>query len=164
MIKRLWEYKKIRFLCIGSFNSLVDLTILNTLVFVAHFPIWAANTISVSIGITISYFLNHFIVFKYHKSTDFRNFMKFFLVTGLSVVVLQTIIIYLTKPIYTNLLVHHVHVLNTATLRARASLNLAKVTAILVGMVWNFTLYSRLVFASKSTDVEEEARDITGIV
>lgn len=144
MLKKLWDYKKIRFLCIGSFNSIVDIAILNTLVFVGHLPVWVVNIFSVSVGITVSYFLNHFLVFRHQHRPNYRLFLRFFAVTGISIIVLQTIIIYLTRPLYSSLALN-LHGIN-ASLHAKISLNLAKITAILIGMVWNYLLYSKVVF------------------
>lgn len=145
MLYKIWEYKKIRFLCIGTFNSLCDLLILNALVFGLHFPIWVANTISVIITITLSYFLNHFIVFRrQHKPTS-KLFVKFFLLTGMSAVILQDIVIYIMRPAYLKL-IQHTSLFSTIHLENKISLNLAKITAILAGMTWNYLFYSRLVF------------------
>jgi putative flippase GtrA len=156
MLKKLWNYKKVRFLCVGCFNTLVDLTTLNTLVFAVHLPIWLSNTISVSFGITLSYFLNHIVVFRHHRGPNFKIFAKFFLATGASVVVLQTVIIYLTKPLYTKL-IQHSHTVGLLHLESKLSLNAAKLTAVLIGMVWNYVLYSRVVFKNKLQDHDEAA-------
>lgn len=115
---------------------------------------------SVSVGITLSYFLNHFIVFRHkHKPTK-KLFAKFFVVTGFSVILIQTTVIYLTRPIYA----HLIQSSSNATLlhdEKSITLNLAKLTAILVGMVWNYILYSKFVF--KNAPVDEEAKAITSI-
>ncbi|HUD10546.1 MAG TPA: GtrA family protein [Candidatus Saccharimonadales bacterium] len=161
MLKKLWNYKKIRYLCVGSFNSLADLTILNTLVFVGHFPVWLANVVSVSVGITLSYFLNHFIVFRHEHSPNPKLFAKFFIATGIGVILIQTIVIYFTRPLYTHL-IQHTHQLSLIKIESKVSLNLAKVTAILIGMVWNYMFYSRVVF--KKSPVDSEAKDIAKIV
>jgi putative flippase GtrA len=161
MLYRLWEHKKFRFLCIGSFNSLCDLTILNSLVFVLHAPVWVANTVSVSFGITLSYFLNHFLVFRHHDRPNFKLFAKFFFITGIGVIALQTLIIYLTRPSYKKLILH-THMSNLIHLEDKISLNLAKLTAILVGLVWNYLFYSKIVF--KSSIKKEDAEDSTVIV
>jgi putative flippase GtrA len=161
MLYKLWDYKKIRFLCVGSFNSLCDLAVLNSLVFGLHTPIWVANTFSVSFGITLSYFLNHFIVFRHEHGPNPKLFVKFFLITGSSVIVLQTVIIYLTRPVFRSL-IQHTHALSLIRIEDKISLNLAKVTAILIGMVWNYILYSQVVFKKQPDD--EEALETTSLV
>jgi putative flippase GtrA len=154
MLHKLWEYKKIRFLCVGSFNSLCDISTLNALVFLAHLPVWLANTISVSFGITLSYFLNHHLVFRHHNKPNIRLFLKFFAVTGIGVILLQTIVIYLTRPVFRRL-IHDSHSLSLIRVESSISLNLAKVTAILVGLFWNYFFYSRIVF-KKMPELESE--------
>lgn len=152
MIKKPWNHKKIRFVCAGCINTLIDLSILNTLVFALHFPVWLGNTVSVGVSVTVSYFLNHYIVFRHHEKPNLMNYLKFFLVTGLSVIILQNIVIALTRPWY-------MHFLNSAdishSLKVKLALNMAKITAVLVGMVWNFILYSRIVFVHKIESGEE---------
>jgi putative flippase GtrA len=162
MIKKLWDYKKIRFLCVGSFNALVDLTTLNTLVFVGHLPVWLANTISVTIGITISYFLNHFIVFRHGNKPNPKLFLKFFVITGIGVIVLQTAVIYLTRPMYTDLL-RSIHSISPS-IRPKFSLNMAKITAILVGMFYNYLFYSKIVFKKKTLTETKETQEFTKLV
>jgi putative flippase GtrA len=150
MLYKIWEYKKIRFLCIGTFNSLLDLSILNSLVFGLHFPIWVANSIAVSVSITFSYFLNHFIVFRYNHKPTAAQFVRFFLLTGISSVILQDVVIYVSRPIYTKL------IQSTAILsihmESKLSLNVAKITAILVGMSWNYLFYTHVVFKRLPSD------------
>ena len=161
MLNKLWNYKKVRYLCVGSFNSLADLAVLNTLVFVAHSPVWVANLVSVSVGISFSYFLNHLIVFRHQASLSSKMFAKFFVVTGVSVIFVQTAVIYLTRPLYRHL-VQSLHQASLIHIEAKLTLNMAKVTAILVGMVWNYTFYSRVIFRNKPID--PEAEEITSIV
>jgi hypothetical protein len=85
--------------------------------------------------------------------------LKFFLVTGLSVMVIQSVIIYF---LYTPLrheavdlgkhLAEHRHFLIAH--QKQLGLNLAKAFAVAGGLVWNYILYTRLVYKHKS---EEDA-------
>ena len=150
MLHRLFENKKIRFLCVGTFNTLLDLSILNFLVFVVHLPVWLSNIISVS----ISYFLNHMFVFRHHKSPNIKLFLKFFAITASGIIVIQTLVIYLTRPIYFKVL-NNVFSTFTLSLDNRLSLNMAKLTAVLIGMSWNYILYSKLVFKKTIEQVEK---------
>jgi putative flippase GtrA len=158
MIKKIWEYDKFRFICIGVFNTLFDLSILNTLVYVLHFPVWLANTISVSISISVSYFLNHYIVFRHDTKPNLRLYSKFFLITGICVIALQTIIIYLTKPEYLKFVNN---IISTRSYSSQIALNLAKLTAVLIGLGWNYFFYSKIVFKEK---VDIDARDSVSVV
>jgi len=163
MLKKFWDYKKFRFLCVGSFNSLVDITTLNTLVFAAHMPVWGANIISVSFGITVSYFLNHRLVFRHRHRPNYRQFLKFFLITGIGVIGVQTAIIYLTRPLF-NDLVRHVLVNGSLSIQAKITLNAAKVTAILVGMVWNYLFYSRVIFKKSPEPIGNDFENLVKLI
>ncbi len=154
MIKKIWAYDKFRFICVGTFNTLFDLSILNTLVFILHFPVWLANTISVSVSITVSYFLNHYIVFRHKSKPNLNLFSKFFLITGVCVIVLQTVIIYLTKPIYLHLINN---ILNSNSHSEQIALNLAKLTAVLIGLGWNYFFYSKIVFKNNNDKDNESS-------
>lgn len=145
MLNTIWENKKVRFLCVGVFNTTVDLSILNLLVFAFNFPVWLANTFSISIAVSISYFLNHHIVFRHHNKRSAKMFVKFFLITGIGIIVIQTVVIELTRAFYLHLVQRHVPSLNS-NVDTKLSLNMAKVTGVIVGMVWNYVLYSKLVF------------------
>src|SRR5881396_313203 len=94
MLKRLWEVKLTRFLAVGSFNTLFDLAILNTLVFIFKVPVLVANLISASTSMTVSYFLNHHIVFRSREEHSFKKFVHFFTVTGVGILGIQTLVIY----------------------------------------------------------------------
>lgn len=83
------------------------------------------------------------------------------MVTGISVIALQTLIIYLTRPTYRKL-IQHSHVVGFLRFEDKISLNLAKITAIIIGMVWNYLFYSRVVF--KNVPKNQEVEDITSIV
>ena len=157
MLKTLWGHKKVRFLCVGTTNAIVDLTILNVLVFKFDFPWWVANTIAISVAVTMSYFLNHRIVFRHHHNPNLRQYLKFFLITGTGLIVTQTILIYLTKGSYYNLLHNQVPSISSSV-DTKLALNMAKITAALVSMVWNYVLYSKVVF-KKATLPPEDIKD-----
>ncbi len=149
MMRRLLNVKFVRFVCVGVFNTTLDFLILNILAFIVRFPVLVANVISVCFGVIVSYYLNHHFVFKHHKSPSVRSFVKFFIVTGASIVVVQTAIIAITTPLYSELMDR----LTQTALNSRwidyqhqIAVNLAKATAVLAGMFWNFALYSKVVF------------------
>ena len=157
MLKKLWEHKKVRFVCAGTSNAVVDLSILNVLVFEFHFPVWLGNTIAVSFAITLSYFLNHRIVFRHHHNPTAKQYVKFFLVTGVGVIATQTFIIYLTRATYNHLLHTQIPTFSN-NIDSKLSLNLAKITAALIGIVWNYLFYSRIIFKKppESPEIEED--------
>jgi putative flippase GtrA len=145
MLKNLWEHKKVRFACAGTLNAVVDLTILNALVFKFNFPVWLGNAIAVSVAITMSYFLNHRVVFRHHHNPSAKQYLKFFLVTGVGIIITQTLIIYITRATYDSLLHSQIPTLSN-NIDDELSLNLAKVSAAMIGIVWNYLFYSRVIF------------------
>lgn len=155
LLRWLLAQRVFRFVCVGGFNTILDLVMLNILVLLVGLPVLVANTISVTIGITISFFLNRRFVFQQPRANATKKqFAYFFIVTGASVLLIQNIVIYIVEQIlgvrdigFHGLL----GVIGLDSISNRAiNLNVAKALAVLVGMVWNFTLYSRVVFTSKS--------------
>jgi len=151
MLRKLWEHKKVRFACAGTLNAIVDLSILNTLVFKFNFPVWLGNAIAVAVAITLSYFLNHRIVFRHKHNPSARQYLKFFLVTGVGIIITQTLIIYVTRATYDSLLHNHIPGLSNS-MDDELSLNMAKVSAAIIGIVWNYLFYSRVIF-KKSPEI-----------
>lgn len=150
MVKRLWNVKLVRFLCVGSFNTILDLIILNILVFLFYMPAVVANLFSATIGTTISYFLNHHLVFRSGEKHTVARFQQFFVITGLSILVVQTLVI--SGVLYVLHNDGHLvdSLLSVVGLKGFGvgfiNLNVAKVLAVLAGMVWNFFLYQKVVF------------------
>lgn len=138
----------------GVFNTALDFLILNFLAFIVHLPVLIANTISVCIGVVVSYYLNHYFVFKHHKPPSFKSFLKFFVVTGISVLIIQTIVIALTIPLYSSVITLMLQKISNNFLsvnQRQIAVNLAKITAVCVGMFWNFFFYSKTVFTPPET-------------
>jgi putative flippase GtrA len=152
MIKKLWAYKIFRFITIGVINTLTDISILNLLVFAFGAKVIYANLVSASISITLSYFWNHFIVFRHQNKATLKLFIKFFVITGLGILVIQTLVIYGVEH-----LVNINQIMNTTHLSHSLSkvlwVNGAKLFAVAISMVWNFFLYT---FAIFKVDKEEE--------
>ena len=160
LLVSIWQRKIIRFVCVGMLNTTIDASILNALVFIFGIKLLIANLMSASISIVISYFLNHAIVFQRHHKLSVKLFIKFVMITGLSIILVQSLVIYGFEHLFSIAGIHKLSGLS----KARAhfiQVNGAKATAVLVGMVWNFVLYHLVVFRSPNTD-----QDITeeGIV
>ncbi len=151
-ITRYWERRFVRFLCVGAGNTLLDFTMLNLLVEKVHLPALVANSCSVSIGITISYFLNHKVVFRHPYKYSLGGYLRFFAITGLSVLLIQDVIIYAVIHLL------HIDPATTVTLAGftiaakTLELNLAKASAIAVGLFWNYLLYKHVVFKRSPAD------------
>ena len=94
-VKNAWDLRIIRFIVIGSFNTLFDTSLLLIIVKISGLSPVIVNSVSVSIAITVSYFLNHRIVFRQKSSYSLKKYIRFFLITGLGVIIIQDTIIYL---------------------------------------------------------------------
>lgn len=150
LVKAVWDKKVIRFASIGVINTLIDITILNSLVYFFALTPLLANLISASISISLSYFLNHHLVFRSDKSHSIKSFAHFFLVTGLGILVLQSIVIFLliqllgTRGVGVNYALKSVGITQIST--KVINLNIAKICAVLVTMIWNFAFYHFVIF------------------
>ncbi len=147
----MWHKRVARFLIVGGFNTVLDFTMLNIMFVLLKFPLLVANTISVTIGISISYFLNHIVVFQEIKKPTLKGYAHFFLITGFSVLCIQNVIITLITHVYLAHSIRHVTIIGTLTLSTAIVINFAKAIAVIVGMVWNFLLYKHVVFRRKNT-------------
>jgi len=164
MFRKIWGHKIVRFIAVGGFNTLLDLTILNILVLIVGLPTVIGNLISASICISLSYFLYHRLVFRSKEPHTIKLFLHFFLVTGVGILVIQSLVITLMTHIlgHKNIGINHVlqlvhvHPLEVSFI----NLNIAKLCAVAFGMVWNYCLYHFVIF--KTHDLIEG--DIDGIV
>ena len=158
LLRKFWERKVIRFLVVGCFNTAFDIILLLTILKVFNWPPLVANSLSVSIAITVSYFLNHRIVFRQTGGYSLHKYVRFFLVTGLGVILIQDLVIYLvTDKLWVIDKTSTVMVFRHATSSRTIELLGAKLTAVLVGLTWNFLLYKYIVFRGhETTDSKEE--------
>lgn len=152
-MKRLLDSQKVRFLIAGCTNTGIDFVILNVLVLLAHLATLTANVFSVLVGITISYALNHFFVFRHPGRISIGTFAKFFLVTGFSSLVLQSIIIYGFEVFFDTRFGNSLLFLPSSGENAFLAINVAKAFAVFVGLVWNFCMYKFVVFRTPAQEV-----------
>lgn len=147
MKKYIESSKKVRFILAGSFNTALDFALLNTFVFAFGMNSILANTCSVLIGITISYFLNHYFVFRSDKRFSLLSYLAFFTITGFSSIVIQASVIYGFEAIFDSNFGMSIYLIGPwLSEHEVAQLNIAKVAAVGVGMVWNYILYAKVVF------------------
>ena len=138
--------RQVRFLIAGCFNTALDFVMLNLLTLWLGFSDLVGNSISVSIGVSISYLLNHHFVFRYPQRVSLVKFAQFFAITGFSSLVLQNLVIGAFELGFDTDFGRSLLVFADPGGRHFVALNTAKVAAVLVGLVWNFTLYRVLVF------------------
>jgi len=162
-MKRLFKYEKIRFIFAGGLNTGLDFILLNTFVFLFGALPLLANVLSVSIGIVISYILNHRFVFQSQEKLSIKKFLLFFAVTGFSSIVIQSVIIISFEMFFNTEFSRSLFFIRDIAQNEFVELNIAKVIAVLIGMVWNFVLYKHVIFRSKNKkgkEVEMELEDL----
>ena len=126
---------KLRFTIVGSINTVIDFSILFTLTTLFNVPKELANFISTSVSFLFSFFANKKYTFKSTSKNLKRQFLLFTVVTLFGLWVIQTIIITAITPVFTNLGVNR-----------PAALLISKLIATAASLIWNYTLYSRVVF------------------
>lgn len=126
---------KLRFTIVGSINTVIDFSILFTLTTLFNVPKELANFISTSVSFLFSFFANKKYTFKSTSKNLKKQFLLFTVVTLFGLWVIQTIIITAITPVFTNLGVNK-----------PAALLISKLIATAASLIWNYTLYSRVVF------------------
>lgn len=137
MIKN--KEEKARFVVVGGANTVIDfglLFLLKTL----GLPTITANIISTTTAFCFSFFANKKYTFKTTDTDVKREVILFVVVTLFGLWVLQTIVI---KIILAFIDTH---------LSANFALLVAKLCATIVSLVWNYLLYSRVVFKPAVTN------------
>ena len=124
----------LRFGLVGGINTVLDFGILFALK-LAGVPVELANIASTGTAFIFSFFANKKYTFKSSGANVVREMILFVVVTLTGLWVLQTAIIAWTLAPLTSL------VENTDV-----ALLFAKILATVVTLVWNYVLYSRLVF------------------
>ena len=129
--------EKFRFALVGGFNTALDFGILFGLTALGVDKI-AANYVSTSIAFVFSFFANKTFTFKAKTGNARREFITFIIVTLFGLWVLQPIIIVGVTTL-------------TASLDITDSAKLigAKLVATIVSLIWNYFMYSRVVFHKK---------------
>lgn len=156
MIRKVWDkFRVVRFAAVGVVNTGVDFLVLNILVFGFGLNKLPANMISVSVAITISYLLNHSIVFKQvgEGSDHKRRIALFVIITLTGAFIIQNIVIYLFSHVITfpaSILQSITDTLGINFTEAFVLLNTAKLAATVCTMAWNYLLYRKYVFVKSA--------------
>ena len=133
--KRFLGSEKIRFGLVGVVNTAVDFALLNILVSLFGVPPVAANIVSTTAAMGVSFGLNKRAVFRANAKTRMRQLVVFFAITLTGIWLVQggvlAAVLYLIGPL---------------GLQQTVALNSAKFAGICVGLVWNYLWYSRVVF------------------
>ena len=137
--------EKIRFIIVGGVNTVIDFGILFLLTSLGIDKL-VANFFSTGIALIFSFFANRSFTFKHHSGSAKKQFASFLIITLAGLWILQPIII----SVCTTALAPHIT--NSAI-----NLFIAKLIATVASLVWNYLLYSKLVF-KKIEEAEEEAK------
>jgi putative flippase GtrA len=125
---------KLRFGTVGAANTAIDFGLLFILRSLG-LPVISANIISTTTAFCFSFFANKKYTFRSRGGNVKRELLLFVIVTLFGLWIIQNIIIQLS-----------LWVLHTTTIPEETSLLIAKVIATLVSLVWNYIMYSRVVF------------------
>ena len=126
---------KLRFTIVGSINTALDFSILFILTMLFNIPKELANFISTFVAFLFSFFANKKYTFKSTSKNLKKQFLLFTIVTLFGLWVIQTIIITAITPVFTNL-----------GINKPAALLISKLIATAASLIWNYTLYSKVVF------------------
>ena len=130
--------QKIKFIVVGGINTLIDFILLFFFTGIGMNKL-IANYFSTGIALLFSFIANKKFTFKNTTGDAKRQFVLFLGVTIVGLWVLQPLILWIS----TSALEDYI---------SNESINLfiAKVIATCVSLVWNYLLYSRLVFKNES--------------
>lgn len=133
--------EKIRFIIVGGANTAIDFLILFLLSNMGMNKI-VANYISTTIALIFSFFANKSFTFKNKTDNAKKQFILFLVVTLAGLWLLQPLIIWIA----TNALAPYIP-------NSNVNLFVAKLIATVASLIWNYLLYSRLVF--KATEEQK---------
>lgn len=130
--------EKFRFALVGGFNTALDFGILFLFVALGGDKI-IGNYLSTTIAFVFSFFANKTFTFKAKTGNVRREFIAFTIVTIFGLWVLQPIVILGVSA-----------GLDPLALGEPALLLIAKLVATVVSLIWNYIMYSRVVFKKVS--------------
>lgn len=125
--------EKLRFGLVGVANTLIDFSVLFALTTIG-IPSLVSNIFSTSCAFTFSFFANKNFTFK-AKSTSRRQFILFIVITLFGLWGIQTAVMWIIG-----------NLLGASGLDKSLVLLISKLFATLASLVWNYSLYSRIVF------------------
>ena len=133
-LRRLLRHEKVRFAAVGAINTSVDFIVFFSLANLLLIPTIAANVLSTTTALAVSYLLNKKAVFGNTDANNARQVILFVVVTLSGLWILQGVAITLLAPLFEPIV------------GRGGSLLLAKLIATLFSLTWNYLWYSRVVF------------------
>lgn len=135
----------------GAFSTAVDFATLNLFIYVIHIPSVAANVISISVSLAVSYGINRRLVFRRRPPTR-RHIVYFLIITMVGLYGLQSGVFELTSqyPLAQSTIAGYLsNILSYVPFTALES-NVVKLMATLASGVWNFFFFRKFIFTGKS--------------
>lgn len=136
--------EKIRFAIVGGANTALDFILLFLFTFLGIDKI-IANYLSTGVALIFSFFANKTFTFKHKEGNTKKQFILFLVITLAGLWIIQPLIIWGSitwlAPYITN---------------EAINLFVAKLIATVASLIWNYVLYSRIVF--KKIPVETEGK------
>jgi putative flippase GtrA len=126
--------EKIRFIIVGGANTALDFGILFLLTFTGVDK-FIANYFSTGIALIFSFFANKTFTFKHTSKNAKKEFILFLVITLIGLWIIQPIVIWGATAALTP------YIENDAV-----NLFIAKLIATVASLIWNYLLYSRVVF------------------
>lgn len=126
--------EKIRFVIVGGTNTALDFLLLFLFTGMGADKI-VANYLSTSAALTFSFFANKQFTFKNTTKNAKKQFALFLIVTLIGLWIIQPIIIWIVT-----------NALASSVTNAELNLFTAKLVATVASLIWNYLLYSRVVF------------------
>lgn len=139
---KLRRNQKARFVAVGIVNTLIDFTLFNILIKIIGLSVPVSNIMSTSVAMIASYLLNKRAFFNNHETISMRQVVLFFTVTLLGIWLIQTLIVVHVYEWLKQVVDTHVD----SSLLSWFLLNVAKASGVVVGAIWNYLWYSRVVF------------------
>ena len=134
---------KLRFGLIGGLNTLLDFGLLFVFSSIFNIPRGFSNIMSTSVAFIFSFFANKKYTFKSSESDGniVKQMVLFTIITLFGLWVIQGLIIHFLTP-----------ALISTDLSEPLSLLASKLIATIASLIWNYLLYSRVVFTKNSSE------------
>lgn len=139
--------EKLRFALVGGVNTALDFGILFLLVFFGLDKI-VANFVSTSVAFVFSFFANKSFTFQSKTGNTRREFGLFIIITLFGLWILQPIVI--TSSLLLT---------DSMNVDQQIGLFIGKLLATVVTLIWNYILYSRVVFVVKPNDHNRQTNE-----
>lgn len=157
---RALAFRPVRFLAIGTINTVIDFGVLNFLVSQLDMGRISANIVSTTIAMTFSFWANRTLVFKSNSEKYHNEAILFIAGTLFGLYVIQSIVIYALTETWTAPLGALADALPGID-RSILFTNAAKVAATVCTLFWNFFFYKHVVFrndasSDQATTTEQE--------